>query len=192
MGDRIMTNPPIGRAVLPDGWVIYDNPPVRGRSCGSCKLCCTLTPVDAVELQKPANVKCKHLGAKGCRIYDHRPEPCAFWSCRWLIDPDTASMRRPDLVGYLVDPQRATVRIRGQLVEAIQVYVDPDRPDAHRDPELRAYLDRLGKQFTIPTIVRWSNEDNGMLLVPPSLRADGEWHEQTSELVPREVFEGGN
>lgn len=183
-----MTNTPMGKAVEPDGWTIYANPPVRGRSCGSCKLCCTLIPVDAVDLQKPANVKCKHVCAKGCRIYHHRPEPCAYWSCRWLIDPDTAALRRPDLAGYAIEPERGTIKVDKQPIDAIQVYVDPARPDAHRDPTLRAYLALLGARFKIPTIVRWGNDRDGMLLIPPALREDGKWHEQVSNVVPLETF----
>lgn len=186
-----MTEMRVRTAAEPDGWTIFANPPVRGRRCGSCKLCCTLAPVEAEDFQKPANVKCEHVCAKGCGIYARRPEACAYWSCRWLIDPDTSALRRPDLAGYVIDPQRETIRVNGQEIQAIQVYVDPARPDAHRDPALRAYLALLGQRFMIPTIVRWSNEGNAMLLVPPALTGNGTWREQSSELVSRETFAAG-
>jgi hypothetical protein len=177
-----------GRAVEPDGWILYANPPVRGRSCGACKTCCTLIPVDAIDLQKPANVTCQHVCSKGCRIYEHRPEPCVYWSCRWLIDPDTAALRRPDQAGYVIDPARETINVNKLPIEAVQVFVDPARPDAHRDPALRAYLALLGKRFKIPTLVRWFNQEGGdaLLLIPPALRADGLWHEERSPMVARQ------
>jgi hypothetical protein len=55
---------------------------------------------------------------------------------------------------------------------------------------LRAYLARQAERFQIPTIVRWSNEGDGMLLTPPALRHDGTWGEQVSELVPRASIPG--
>jgi len=50
---------------MPDLTVI--GPPVRGRQCGGCTLCCTLLPVKS--LDKGANERCRHLCFKGCGIY---------------------------------------------------------------------------------------------------------------------------
>jgi hypothetical protein len=71
-----------------------------------------------------------------------------LWSCRWLVNDDTADMRRPDRAGYVIDMMPDFITIQdnetGALtkVEVVQIWVDPRRPDAHRDPALRAYLER--------------------------------------------------
>lgn len=44
------------------------------------------------ELEKPPYTSCKHECAKGCAIYESRPESCAGYYCVWLFEG------RPDLV----------------------------------------------------------------------------------------------
>jgi hypothetical protein len=56
--------------------------------------------------------------------------------------------------------------------------VDPKYPDAHRDPALRAYLERRADENIIG-LVRWDNEQ-AMAIFPPALSADRQWHEVTS------------
>jgi hypothetical protein len=158
--------------------------PVRGRSCGSCKACCTQVPVES-PLNKPANVRCQHLRAKGCGIYERRPHVCRFWSCRWLFDPATAELRRPDQSGYIIDPMLDTILTDGKAHEVLQIWCDPARRDAHRDPALRAYLEYMVREHGLVAIVRWSSAE-GMLLVAPSGSANGEWLEMYSNLNTRE------
>lgn len=55
----------------PGSITIYGQP-IRGRSCGSCKLCCTLLPVDLPEGKKPANEKCRHVFSKAPKQIDPR------------------------------------------------------------------------------------------------------------------------
>ena len=76
---------------------------MRDRHCGTCTLCCKLLPVR--ELEKPADTKCRHQSSKGCGIYRRPgfPDSCHLWSCRWLVDDDTADMLRPDRAGYVLD-----------------------------------------------------------------------------------------
>lgn len=152
------------------------------RSCGDCQLCCKLLPVRS--LAKEANTRCQHQRhRKGCAVY-HRltlvaPE-CRAWSCRWLVDSDAPELRRPDHVGYVVDlvPDvlKAISKADGteHYVPVVQVWVD--RPDAHRDPALRAYLERL----QMPAIIR-SSASEGFLLVPPSMTETGEWLEREGD-----------
>ena len=53
--------------------------PAPGKTCGSCTLCCKV--VGIAELKKPADVWCGHCNkAKGCRIYDTRPQVCRKYS----------------------------------------------------------------------------------------------------------------
>ena len=63
-------------------------------------------------------------------------------------------------------------------IQVVQIRVDPRFPDAHRDPALRAYLERRAKERIIG-LVRWSNEE-GMVLFPPELSSNGQWNEKAS------------
>jgi Pyruvate/2-oxoacid:ferredoxin oxidoreductase delta subunit len=158
-----------------NGWTIF-GPHIRGRACGACKLCCVLIPVDLDDGRKPHNTRCKHLRAKGCGIYERRPVPCRVWSCRWLMDPSTAGLRRPDLSGYAIDPVTDVILNGDQPIEVIQVWCDPGRPDAHRDPALRAWLALMAEQFGYLAIVRRGRGD-GLILAPPAHNETGEWLE---------------
>jgi hypothetical protein len=60
----------------------------------------------------------------------------------------------------------------------VQIWVDPRYPDAHRDPPLRAYLERRAKDNVVG-LVRWDNQA-AIAIFPPELSADRQWHEQES------------
>lgn len=162
-------------------------PPIRGRKCGSCTACCTQVPVVLPDEHKPANVRCKHLCSKGCRIYARRPDPCQVWSCRWLFDADTAGLRRPDQSGYVIDCAPDAVVMTNndtgetRPVQVLQVWVDPARRDAHRDPALRQYLALMGKRHAMMAVVRWSSAE-GMVLIPPCMTDTGRFAEHASEM----------
>jgi hypothetical protein len=156
------------------------------RHCGDCQLCCKLLPVRS--LDKGAGERCKHQRhGKGCAVYHQlgsvSPE-CRLWSCRWLINDDAADLRRPDRSHYVIDLVPDFVSLRdnatGELqhIQVVQIWVDPKFPDAHRDPALRAYLERRAKDNIIG-LVRWDNE-KAIALFPPQLSNDGRWHEQSS------------
>lgn len=70
-------------------------------------------------------------------------------------------------------------------VPVVQVWVDPKHPDAHRDPELRAYLARRGEEDGAAAIIRYS-EGEGFVLIPPALNAAGEWIEHRDGIKDRE------
>lgn len=160
-------------------FVIYGQP-IRGRSCGSCTLCCTLLPVDLTNGKKPANQKCEHVCSKGCHIYESRPNPCRYFNCRWLFDDRTGNLRRPDKVGYVIDPMLDGIIANGDPVSVIQVWVDPKNRDAHRDPALRDYLSEIAKTYGFPAIIRWSSTD-AMFLAAPSLTESKEWLELSGD-----------
>jgi hypothetical protein len=67
-----------------------------------------------------------------------------------------------------------------QHIQVVQIWVDPKHPDAHRDPALRAYLERRAKDNIIG-LVRW-DDLRSIALFPPELSADGQWHEQGSSV----------
>jgi hypothetical protein len=175
-------------AVIWFGDLAVMGPHVRGRSCSTCTACCTQVPVVLSPWEhKPANVRCKHLCSKGCRIYARRPDPCQVWSCRWLFDADTAELRRPDQAGYVIDCATdavlATDRETGEQypIHVLQIWVDPARREAHRDPALRRYLALMAERHQLAAIVRWSSED-GLVLFPPAMNSSGEWAEQGGEM----------
>lgn len=156
------------------------------RQCGDCQLCCKLLPVPP--LGKVAGQKCKHQShAKGCAIHARLarlvPE-CSVWNCRWLVENDTADLRRPDRSHYVLDIMPDFVTLRDdetgkvQHIQTVQIWVDPKFPDAHRDPALRAYLERRAEE-NIVGLIRWG-ETEGMAIFPPGLSSDGEWHEKAS------------
>jgi hypothetical protein len=94
----------------------------------------------------------------------------------------------PDFITLVYDETGALTN-----VEVVQIWVDPSYPDAHRDPALRAYIERRGEEG-IAGIVRYS-ELRAITIFPPSMSKDGEWHEVTHgqvkpERTALERFEG--
>ena len=150
------------------------------RQCGGCQLCCRLVPVKS--LGKPAGQRCQHQRFnKGCAIYATRPIDCRLWSCAWLTDPIASSLSRPDHCGYVIDAMLDFVqqeRPDGTMADFIcaQIWIDPKRPDAHRDPKLRAYL----RAKNLPALVRF-NSDQALFLIYHNDR----WIEQQSNLSGR-------
>jgi hypothetical protein len=142
------------------------------------------------ELKKPANQRCIHQRhGKGCAVYDKRPFSCRTWSCRWLVEDDTEGLARPDRAHYVIDlvPDYVTAKPHDGSasvdIPMIQIWVDPKFPDAHRDPALRAYIQRQGEKGQ-GAIIRFS-ESKAIALFPPSLSQDGQWHEIEGEMTRR-------
>lgn len=148
------------------------------RECGTCTLCCELLPV--LELSKKSNTRCDHQTATGCAIYRTRPLSCALWSCAWLTDD--APTRRPDEVHYVIDTYLDSVLVNGDRMTAIQVWVDPQYPDAHEDKQLR----RLIQAKRCPAIIRRGSHD-GFVLFPPSVTG-GSWIQETGTILPKREF----
>jgi hypothetical protein len=149
------------------------------RACGDCMLCCSLLPVE--EFGKAAGERCQFAKfGKGCSIYSRRPGSCVLWNCRWLVNDDTAELRRPDRSHYVIDIMPDFVRAVANdgsgsySLEVIQVWVDPKYRDAHRDPMFRRYIERQGKC----ALIRYSSRE-GFLLAPPSVTGEG-WVEKES------------
>ena len=148
------------------------------RQCGDCQLCCKLLPI--AEVRKPSNQRCQHQCAGGCAIYTDRPTSCKMWNCEWVLGlEDTANMQRPDEVHYVIDTGLDIVTVMDEKLLVIQVWVDPDYPDAHEDPGLRDMLDR-GRQ---PALIRFGAKQ-GFLLFPPSVTNRRGWIRFDSHLGP--------
>lgn len=163
------------------------------RQCGQCSLCCKLLPVKS--LHKGAGERCRHQRAfKGCAVYAKlgavSPE-CKLWVCRWLIG-DAGSTSRPDRAGYVIDTMPDYVTITGpdslEYVPVVQIWIDPARPDAHRDPALRAWLN----DNRACALVRYDDR-RALFVAPPSINADGTWFEHAKSRLgephsPEDVF----
>jgi hypothetical protein len=157
------------------------------RQCGDCQLCCKLLPVQ--ELAKGAGQRCKHQRHhKGCAVYHRRgmPAACSLWNCRWLVNDDTADLSRPDRAHYCIDIMPDFVTLRDnrtgekKYVEVVQIWVDPGYPDAHRDPALRAYLERRAEEGKA-AIVRWDNR-RGVVIFAPVMSENRQWNEVESSV----------
>ena len=158
------------------------------RQCGECQLCCKLLPMK--EIAKPAGKPCpQQRHGKGCAIYPTRPPGCRLWSCRWLLDADTADLRRPDRSRYVVDMMPDFVEwVNNETgectpIEVVQVWCDPHQRDAWRDPALLAFIERRAEEGKA-ALIRWSARD-GMTVFAPT-PDDPQWHEVRSESVGHE------
>jgi hypothetical protein len=146
------------------------------RKCGDCTLCCKLLPVR--ELDKGAGERCQHQGVGKCRVY-HRPQmppSCRLWNCRWLVDPATAKLHRPDRSHYVIDLMPDLIRLThnetGEVreIQVFQVWCDPAFRDAWRDPALLAYAERQA-EAGIAMLVRF-NSTEAMSVWAPVWDAD--------------------
>jgi hypothetical protein len=156
------------------------------RECGGCQLCCKLLPVPP--LQKKAGQRCRFQKfGKGCAVY-HTPKmpfECGMWNCRWLVNDDADDLSRPDRSHYVIDLMPDFVTLRhddsGELqnIQVVQVWVDPDYPDAHRDPALRRYLIRRAHDG-IAALIRF-DASKALTVFAPPFAEDGQWHEIDSD-----------
>lgn len=149
------------------------------RQCGECTLCCRLVPVQ--ELDKAANQQCRYRQfRKGCRIYATRPHSCRTWTCRWLTDPDTLMLWRPDQAHYVIDGAPDFVEIQEtpesprRRIPVIQIWVDPKLPNSHRDYKLRRYLEKQWLEHEYLGLIRF-DADKALLLIPPAATSDKQW-----------------
>jgi tRNA isopentenyl-2-thiomethyl-A-37 hydroxylase MiaE len=67
-----------------------------------------------------------------------------------------------------------------EYVEVVQIWVDPNYPEAHRDPALRAYIERRSHEG-VAALIRWDNTE-GMVIFAPAMSGDRRWHEVTQAL----------
>lgn len=163
------------------------------RQCGDCQLCCKLVPVK--ELNKKAGQRCKHQKfKKGCMIYHQPnkgfPSSCALWNCAWLVDEYAADLSRPDRSHYVVDIMPDFVTLQNKAGEdkhigVIQVWCDPAYPTAHRDPALRAYIERRSQKEHIGALVRF-DEEKAIFLAPPALTQDDWFEKESTQPIKRE------
>jgi hypothetical protein len=151
------------------------------------------------DFDKPAGERCPHQRHTGCKVYDRRPLACRLWNCRWLVNDDADELRRPDRSHYVLDVMPDFITLEDNQtgtrtnIQVVQVWCDPNYPDAHLDPALRRWLDRRGKDG-IAAIIRYSSA-KAFTLFPPAMSSDGQWHEvhhgtMITERSPEDHFAG--
>ncbi len=112
-------------------------PPVMGRSCGSCTMCCQV--LDIEEFDKKAGVLCSNCKLTGgCKIYKKRPQVCRDFECEWLTERDVGPMLKPDRQGTLL-------MIDADTDEYLAV-CDPKKPNAWRNPLMFKHLVAKAKE----------------------------------------------
>ena len=98
----------------------------------------------------------------------------------WLIGTQSATIKRPDVAGYILDPMGDYVSLvflaqTPMRVEVTPLWSDPLRPNAWRtDEQLLTWADNN-------RIVIQDNR-TGTLAWPPSWASDGVWHFQVGTL----------
>jgi hypothetical protein len=108
----------------------------------------------------------------------------------WLVAPDARDLRRPDRAHYVVDVMPDYVRYEdvnlGEgTIPVAQIWADPQFPNCHRDPELRAWLER---RRGLAGLVRYGNE-RGIVIIPPAMNTDHVWLEiKTTWSEPEHSF----
>lgn len=174
---------------------------MSGRQCGGCTLCCKLLPMSAAagrardarflergvplfevaraipEFDKAAGARCPlQRAGHGCKAYAVRPLGCRFWSCAWLRGDDTGP--RPDRAHYVVDESPDFVtNAAGVTMPVVQVWIDRDFPDAHRDPALRRYLLERWERDGHAALIRFDNKAAMFLY-----HDESGWHERTTSM----------
>lgn len=53
-----------------------------------------------------------------------------------------------------------------QQIPVVQVWIDPRYPDAHRDPQLRAYLARRAEEEGMAALIRYGSTEGFVLFAP--------------------------
>jgi Fe-S-cluster containining protein len=136
------------------------------------------------EFDKPAGERCPHQRhGKGCSVYAKRPFGCRMWNCRWVQNDGTADLPRPDRAHYVIDSMSDFVTTvnnetgERQRIPVIQVWLDPDYPDAHRDPKLRAFLAREAEQPPHPVAMIRLGQGRGFTLWSPFFTQTDAWWE---------------
>ena len=112
-------------------------PPIPGKSCGTCTMCCKVLEID--ELKKAAGVWCSNcIKSGGCAIYARRPEVCRAYECLWLTERSLPATLKPERTG--------TILMEAADAEEYQAVCDPEKPFAWRHPLVFKHLVAKAKE----------------------------------------------
>jgi Fe-S-cluster containining protein len=145
------------------------------------------------EFDKPAGVRCPHQRhGKGCSVYAKRPFGCRMWHCRWVQNDDTAELSRPDRSHYVLDSMPDYIEVvdnntgKRHQAPVIQVWVDPDYPDAHRDPKLRTFLARAAENPPHPLAMIRLGPGRAFTLWAPFFTKGDWWESEPKHTTERQ------
>lgn len=126
------------------------------RECGDCKMCCKLfdVPIRVESSDEPRVVMIDHMkkgtdwcpaclpgaGNEGCIIYNSRPKMCRDFYCLWVQRDTIPEQFKPSKIKCVLTTVVQQDSASGAGNQALQVNVDPDRPDAWRRLDFYAWL----------------------------------------------------
>ena len=117
--------------------------------CDRCSMCCKVIQIADPDLEKPANVWCKHCTKPGCGIYTARPKPCIDYACVWLQSQDDV---HPLSLSFRPDKCHVVIDITEDNVFAI-CRVDPNYPSALNMPEMQIWIRVLATHHSVISII---------------------------------------
>ncbi|MBN2476218.1 MAG: hypothetical protein JXB62_16515 [Pirellulales bacterium] len=128
------------------------------RTCRPCLACCVHLPIPPGMIgpgEKPAGIRCTHLGARGCRIYNRRPTMCANFRCAWLNNASWPETWRPDRSGLLCLREPIAGRVAAAVYEiclgALQKPAATEILDAlQRTTDVVAVVDARQRRWCLP------------------------------------------
>lgn len=126
------------------------------RSCGECRVCCTLGEVP--EINKPSHVECWHACESGCAIYDkpERPKVCLDFECAWKRGAG-AETDRPDIIGAMFTVNKEQVRMAAGSQNAPIIYaIETRRRSLYTTAKSMAV--EMAQRFKLPIIIIGSDE----------------------------------
>lgn len=125
----------------------------RGRSCGTCTLCCTLFAV--IELRKPEGKTCHYLrperGERCCTRYATRPKSCEEFYCLWRQGEFTEESR-PDKTGavFFAQEENGLMWVEGLAIDEAAV------------SRWSKQLEMLSEQRHVPVVFKIANTSEGL------------------------------
>jgi len=116
---------------------VAGSPPVPGRSCGSCTLCCKVFNVPEVE--SPAGKWCRHCApGTGCTIHATRPDICRRFFCGWMVSPALGPEWKPERSKVIL-----LLHAAGNGTFRLIAHVDESYPTAWRRADIYERLKRI-------------------------------------------------
>lgn len=157
---------------------------VPERGCGSCVACCDILNIDEPELQKPANVLCRHNTGSSCGIYADRPNVCRTYFCLWRRMPELPDECRPDRLGIVFSIDR-NVPARNPFEQFFVVGRALRDVDAFETPAAAAALDIFIQEGSLPVWLSYGGNKSLAYPAKPLVEAiNNPWGTVWSHLVP--------
>lgn len=121
--------------------------PKYPRHCGACRECCIHVGVQ--EFNKPAGKPCDKLCAKGCSIYEDRPDGCRKFVCVWY-QGGFGPNERPNQTGVVCWVARTGIMVTDDGEKVLTLFVS-HRPGKKLSKKMMSWL--KGQSYRFPVIV---------------------------------------